>query len=455
MIQNTDNVNKSEVKEDVSCTIDKENNRVQYLEQMCEKLSKTVDELSQQLKEIQINNTSTEKKTTSSNTETDNTNNNNVQIKYVYMNPPTPKYTFDGRDGRLVYTFIGRCRSHLKAFSDYYNGDERKMLNYVEEGLQGSAAYWYFTTQSEKQYENPNVEQLFKELVKSFYLDSIEDNNEIIAKIKLSGLEQNWENTDEYLYEFSILTKLLKLDDSTKKKILYYQVRPSIRQVLYPLLNNKNWTSDDFIDQIVKCQVHSYYYYAFNLEENYYGREFKSEIRKLLNIDTNTYDNHGSYFDQYQEYYQNMYNGSEGSFDSEEESEYQSQGIDDHEVLENHGFPTTTTTTNNNNNNNNNINYPFNTNSQHIINDKYLYDLNGFRFNNNDNDNDEKSNKSNSESNNGNNNNNNNNNNKNNNNNTNAKNGKGKNKRRKRGKGKGKGNAQGFPNEAIQQINEP
>ncbi|KAL6611594.1 hypothetical protein U3516DRAFT_665072 [Neocallimastix sp. 'constans'] len=188
MIQNTDNVNKSEVKEDVSCTIDKENNRVQYLEQMCEKLSKTVDELSQQLKEIQINNTSTEKKTTSSNTETDNTNNNNVQIKYVYMNPPTPKYTFDGRD-------------------------------------------------------------------------------------------------------------------------------------------------DDFIDQIVKCQVHSYYYYAFNLEENYYGREFKSEIRKLLNIDTNTYDNHGSYFDQYQEYYQNMYNGSEGSFDSEEESEYQSQGIDDHEFI--------------------------------------------------------------------------------------------------------------------------
>ena len=58
-------------------------------------------------------------------------------------------------------------------------------------------------------------------------------------------LRHNWGQAYEYLSEFNKYSRILNLDERSKKLILSWQVKPSVREALYDLPGEKQSLEED------------------------------------------------------------------------------------------------------------------------------------------------------------------------------------------------------------------
>jgi len=122
--------------------------------------------------------------------------------------------------------FKEKCLRHFKRYPLDYDGNEKAKVSFIEDHIGGKVIKWYRLKERKQQRIDPNSEVLFKHLEEKFPPESPVE----VSRSKLWKLRHNWGQAYEYLATFNDLADVLELSEGTRKQLLFYQVRPSVRE---------------------------------------------------------------------------------------------------------------------------------------------------------------------------------------------------------------------------------
>ena len=83
-------------------------------------------------------------------------------------------------------------------------------------------------------------------------------------------LRHKWGKVYEYLLEFNRLSRILQLNETTRRLLLLQQIRPSIREAFYDLPVEKQ-SLEGYIECLRKCDTFPADYKNENLEKFEYS----------------------------------------------------------------------------------------------------------------------------------------------------------------------------------------
>ncbi|OUM56243.1 hypothetical protein PIROE2DRAFT_19228 [Piromyces sp. E2] len=138
-----------------------------------------------------------------------------------------------------------------------------QMVIFIEDHLTGDAERWYKMDEMYEQKDSPDPLKLLERIEEEFYSErDIED-----VKNQMLKLRHNWGQAYEYLSEFNKYSRILNLSEETKKLVLSWQVKPSIREAFYDLPREER-TLEGYIKCLKKCDAFPSTYRIEQLEKN-------------------------------------------------------------------------------------------------------------------------------------------------------------------------------------------
>ena len=185
---------------------------------------------------------------------------------------------FDGNNIDID-SFCERCLQFFRVYSNEFNGDESTKVYIIEDHLKGDAQRWYFMEEKIRQRADPNSIRLLENLRTEFPSMFSED----YCRTSLLKLRHEWGKAYEFMAEFNRLTRVLKLDDPTKKVLLMQEVKPSVREAMYDI-DDKNSQYHEYVDVLMKCDKHPELYKRESIDKYDSRRERKIIIMALLGI---------------------------------------------------------------------------------------------------------------------------------------------------------------------------
>lgn len=169
---------------------------------------------------------------------------------------------FDGKNID-VKSFTFRCRKRYNRYEGYYIKNPRDMVMFIVDHLTGEAERWYRMDEIYNQDEFPDPEELLLKLEEEFRNERNRDD----VKTMMLKLRHEWGNAYEYLVEFNRLSRMLNLSEEVKKLVLFWQVKPSVKEAFYDLPNQEQ-NLRGFVACLKRCDSFPESYRIDELEKN-------------------------------------------------------------------------------------------------------------------------------------------------------------------------------------------
>ena len=187
-----------------------------------------------------------------------------------------PKFDGETMD---VKVFLKRLERYFNRYPGFYQTHPEERVLYIENHLEGLAQSWYNMQEAMIQAEDPQPERLMEMLRTEFKDYRTEDE----VKNAMLKLRHKWGKAYEYLASFNRLSRILQLTDETKKLLLMQQVRPSVREEMYNLPQDRQ-TLDDYIACLRRCDTFPNNYKDEYLERHESEREREKVAMALLGM---------------------------------------------------------------------------------------------------------------------------------------------------------------------------
>ena len=133
--------------------------------------------------------------------------------------------SFKGNDTD-VERFLSMCEKQFTYYVNFYSS-EKKRVEFIETHL-GSATEWYYTFLSSKQKENPDSQQLLKEL-ENYYLTNLPDS---LKFKRLKGLSHKWGNAVDFVTKFKLYATQLQIPEIIQLELFEDRVHPLVKKKL-------------------------------------------------------------------------------------------------------------------------------------------------------------------------------------------------------------------------------
>ena len=185
---------------------------------------------------------------------------------------------FDGEEMNVDF-FILRLVRHFDKYREYYNKNLRFKTMYIEDHLEKTALKWYQMDEMYSQQDNPQPDILIEKIKNEFKIERSKEE----VQMTMLKLRHSWGKAYEYLSEFNRYSRILGLDDNTKKLIMLQQVRPSIAELFYELPEEKQ-TLEGFVACLRSKDAFPKEVKIEKLERHNFEAERKAAIFGLLGM---------------------------------------------------------------------------------------------------------------------------------------------------------------------------